>query len=70
MAEFDATVSAESRRLTGAGLTAGDRVVIRCASGPAVAVAVLGALRAGGVAVPVPPGESPRSSPTARPGWS
>ena len=37
--------------------TAGDRVVIRCASGPAVAVAVLGALRAGGVAVPVPPGD-------------
>ena len=56
-AEFDATVSAESRRLTDAGLTAGDRVVIRCASGPAVAVAVLGALRAGGVAVPVPPGD-------------
>jgi acyl-CoA synthetase (AMP-forming)/AMP-acid ligase II len=55
--EFDATVSAESRRLTDAGLTAGDRVVIRCASGPAVAVAVLGALRAGGVAVPVPPGD-------------
>ena len=31
--------------------------MIRCASGPAVAVAVLGALRAGGVAVPVPPGD-------------
>ena len=56
-AELDATVSAEARRLAGAGVVAGDRVVIRCARGPALAVAVLGALRAGAVAVPVGPGD-------------
>ena len=55
--ELDATVSAEARRLAGAGVAAGDRVVIRCARGPALAVAVLGALRAGAVAVPVGPGD-------------
>ena len=55
--ELDATVSAEARRLAGAGVVAGDRVVIRCARGPALAVAVLGALRAGAVAVPVGPGD-------------
>jgi long-chain acyl-CoA synthetase len=54
-AEFDATVSAEARRLAAAGVVAGDRVVIRCAGGPALAVAVLGAVRAGAVAVPVGP---------------
>ena len=67
--ELDATVSAEARRLAGAGVVAGDRVVIRCARGPALAVAVLGALRAGAVAVPVGPGRRQRrSSPTAHPG--
>ena len=55
--ELDATVSAEARRLAVAGVVAGDRVVIRCARGPALAVAVLGALRAGAVAVPVGPGD-------------
>jgi acyl-CoA synthetase (AMP-forming)/AMP-acid ligase II len=55
--ELDATVSAEARRLAGAGVAAGDRVVIRCARGPALTVAVLGALRAGAVAVPVGPGD-------------
>jgi long-chain acyl-CoA synthetase len=55
--ELDATVSAEARRLAVAGVLAGDRVVIRCARGPALAVAVLGALRAGAVAVPVGPGD-------------
>ena len=55
--ELDATVSAEARRLAAAGVVAGDRVVIRCARGPALAVAVLGALRAGAVAVPVGPGD-------------
>jgi long-chain acyl-CoA synthetase len=55
--ELDATVSAEARRLAVAGVAAGDRVVIRCARGPALTVAVLGALRAGAVAVPVGPGD-------------
>lgn len=55
--ELDATVSAEARRLAGVGVVAGDRVVIRCARGPALAVAVLGALRAGAVAVPLGPGD-------------
>jgi long-chain acyl-CoA synthetase len=57
-AEFDSAVSAEARRLVAAGVAAGDRVVIRCASGPALAVAVFGTLRAGAVAVPVPPGDA------------
>jgi acyl-CoA synthetase (AMP-forming)/AMP-acid ligase II len=56
-AEFDTTVSAEARRLAAEGVGAGDRVVIRCAAGPALAVAVLGTLRAGAVAVPVGPGD-------------
>ena len=67
-AEFDAAVSAEARRLAAEGVVAGDRVVIHC-GGPALAVAVLGAMRAGAVAVPVAPGDGrPRSSPAARPG--
>ena len=55
-AEFDAAVSAEARRLAAEGVVAGDRVVIHC-GGPALAVAVAGAMRAGAVAVPVAPGE-------------
>ena len=55
-AGFDAAVSAEARRLAAAGGVAGDRVVIHC-GGPALAVAVAGAMRAGAVAVPVAPGE-------------
>ena len=69
-AELDAAVRRRRGGCTAAGLTAGDRVVIRCASGPPCAVAVLGALRAGAVAVPVRPATSPQSSPTARRGWS
>jgi acyl-CoA synthetase (AMP-forming)/AMP-acid ligase II len=53
---FDAAVSAEARRLTGAGVVEGDRVVVRSGGGAALAVAVLGVLRAGGVAVPLAPG--------------
>jgi long-chain acyl-CoA synthetase len=56
-AEFDSAVSAEARRLAAEGVVAGDRVVIHC-GGPALAVAVLGAMRAGAVAVPVAPGET------------
>ena len=59
-AEFDAAVSAEARRLAAAGVAAGDRVAIRCAGGRPLAVAVLGALRAGAVAVPLGPGEAGR----------
>ena len=55
-AGFDAAVSAEARRLAAEGVVAGDRVVIHC-GGPALAVAVAGAMRAGAVAVPVAPGE-------------
>ena len=56
-AEFDSAVSAEARRLAAEGVVAGDRVVIHC-GGPALAVAVAGAMRAGAVAVPVAPGEA------------
>jgi long-chain acyl-CoA synthetase len=52
---FDAAVSAEAHRLTAAGVAEGDRVVIR-GGGAALAVAVLGVLRAGAVAVPLAPG--------------
>ncbi len=52
-AEFDAAVSAEARRLQAAGVRAGDRVAVGTAAGTGLVVAVLGALRAGAVAVPV-----------------
>ena len=54
--EVDAIVSAEAQRLIERGVGVGDRVVVRSAGGPVLAVAVLGALRAGAVAVPVGPG--------------
>jgi long-chain acyl-CoA synthetase len=53
--ELDAAVSAEARRLTEEGVAPGDRVAIRSSGGVVLAVAVLGALRAGAVAVPVGP---------------
>jgi long-chain acyl-CoA synthetase len=56
-AELDAAVSAEARRVTAAGVEAGDRVAIRSGGGAVLAVAVLGALRAGAVAVPLGPGD-------------
>jgi long-chain acyl-CoA synthetase len=56
-AELDAAGSAEARRLTAAGVVAGDRVAIRSSGGVVLAVAVLGALRAGAVAVPLGPGD-------------
>jgi long-chain acyl-CoA synthetase len=56
-AELDATVSAEARRLTAAGVEPGDRVVVGCVAAPALAVGVLGALRAGAVAVPAAAGD-------------
>ncbi|QFZ23592.1 AMP-binding protein [Saccharothrix syringae] len=59
-AEFDAAVDGEARRLVGAGLEPGDRVVVRLPTGPAFCVAVFGVLRAGGVVVPAGPGQPPR----------
>jgi long-chain acyl-CoA synthetase len=56
--EFDAAGSAEARRLVAAGVAAGDRVVIRASGGAVLAVAVLGALRAGAVAVPLGRGDA------------
>lgn len=54
-AELDSTVSAEALRLRAAGVQAGDRVAIRLANGAAFCVALLGAVRAGAVAVPYGP---------------
>ncbi|MGH3587213.1 MAG: AMP-binding protein, partial [Pseudonocardia sp.] len=54
-AEFDGAVSAEAVRLRTAGITSGDRVLVRLGNGAAFCVAVLGALRAGAVVVPVGP---------------
>jgi long-chain acyl-CoA synthetase len=56
--EFDSAGSAEARRLVAAGVAAGDRVAIRASGGAVLAVAVLGALRAGAVAVPLGPGDT------------
>jgi long-chain acyl-CoA synthetase len=54
-AEFDAAVSAEAARLEAAGATPGERVLVRLGNGAAFCVTVLGALRAGAVAVPFGP---------------
>lgn len=54
-AELDAQVSAEARRLAAAGVDTGGRVVVRLADGIGFCVAVLGALRAGAIAVPYGP---------------
>jgi long-chain acyl-CoA synthetase len=54
-AEFDAAVTAEAARLRAAGVGRGDRVVVRLGNGIGFCVAVLGALRAGAVAVPFGP---------------
>jgi long-chain acyl-CoA synthetase len=54
-AEFDAAVSAEAARLEAAGAAPGERVLVRLGNGAAFCVAVLGALRAGAVAVPFGP---------------
>jgi long-chain acyl-CoA synthetase len=54
-AEFDAAVTAEAVRLQGAGVSAGDRVLVRLGNGAPFCVAVLGALRAGAIAVPSGP---------------
>jgi long-chain acyl-CoA synthetase len=53
--ELDAAVSAEAERLVRAGVTPGDRVVVRLVNGAPFCISVLGALRAGAVAVPQGP---------------
>lgn len=52
-AALDGAVDAEAARLRAAGVGPGDRVVVRLPNGAPFCVAVLGALRAGAVAVPV-----------------
>ncbi len=59
-ADVDRAAAAEAARLRAAGVTPGDRVVIRLANGAPFAVAVLGALRADAVAVPIGPVAVPR----------
>lgn len=58
--ELDGAVSAEAARLVAAGVTSGDRVVVRLANGAPFCVALLGAVRAGAVAVPHGPIAVPR----------
>ena len=54
-AELDGAVSAEAARLRGAGVAAGDRVLVRLGNEAGFCVALLGALRAGAVTVPFGP---------------
>ena len=54
-AEFDGAVSAEAARLRDAGVTRGDRVLVRLGNGAAFCIAVLGGLRAGALVVPFGP---------------
>ena len=58
-AQLDAAGAAEAARLRAHGVGLGDRVAIRLPNGAACCVALLGALRAGAIAVPCGPG-SPR----------
>jgi long-chain acyl-CoA synthetase len=55
-ADLRAAADAEAVRLRAAGVIAGDRVVVRLVNGAPFCVAVLGALRAGAVCVPIGPG--------------
>ena len=54
-ADLDVAVTAEAQRLAGAGVTGGDRVVLRLANGAGFCITLLGALRAGAIAVPFGP---------------
>jgi long-chain acyl-CoA synthetase len=54
-AELDAAVSAEAQRLVREGTGPGDRVVVRLANGAGFCITVLGAIRAGAIAVPTGP---------------
>ncbi|SHE49096.1 AMP-binding protein [Streptoalloteichus hindustanus] len=57
---LDAAVDAEAHRVRELGAAAGDRVAVRLPTGTAFCVAVLGALRAGCVVVPLAPGAPDR----------
>ncbi|GAA2552241.1 AMP-binding protein [Pseudonocardia hydrocarbonoxydans] len=59
-ADIDAASAAEAARLRAAGVRPGDRVVVRLANGAPFCVAVLGAVRADAVAVPIGPVAVPR----------
>ncbi len=59
-ADVAAAVRAEAVRLRAAGVGPGDRVVVRLGNGAPFCLAVLGALHAGAVAVPVGPVAVPR----------
>ena len=59
-AELDRAVDAVARRLRASEMSPGDRVLIRLPAGVAFCVALFGALRAGGVAVPVGTGAAGR----------
>lgn len=58
--QLDAAVNGEAARLTERGVRPGERVVLRMPASVAFCVSLFGALRAGGVAVPVGPGASGR----------
>jgi long-chain acyl-CoA synthetase len=58
--QVEAAVNAQARRLVEAGVEPGDRVAVRLPTGPEFVVAVFGVLRAGGVVVPMGPGQPPR----------
>lgn len=59
-ADLSAAAAAEAARLRGAGIAPGDRVVVRLGNGAAFCVALLGALRADAIAVPIGPVSVPR----------
>jgi O-succinylbenzoic acid--CoA ligase len=59
-AELDARATAMAASLAGAGVAAGDRVALLAAAGVEGVTALLGILRAGAVAAPVPPGLTSR----------
>jgi len=55
--QVDAAVNAQAHALAAAGVTPGDRVVVRLPTSPEFCAAVFGVLRAGGVVVPAGPGQ-------------
>ena len=59
-AELDARATAVAASLAGAGVVAGDRVALMAAAGADGVTGLLGILRAGAVAAPVPSGLTSR----------
>lgn len=57
---LDRAVDRAAAVFAGAGVSAGDRVLVRLSGTAAYCVAVFGVLRAGGVLVPIAPGSAPR----------